>query len=173
MGTLEEIPPGVMKEVSDVLKNELGQVATSGQRVGGVNLVADILNQFDSSTESQIMDNISQANPDLSEQIRALMFVFDDLIEIDDRAMQEILKEVSKEQLAMALKACKEEIRGKILKNMSSRAAEILKEDMEAQGPVKLSEVEKNQQSILAIAHKLAEEGRITLPGKGDDDVLV
>lgn len=174
MGTLEEIPPGIMKEVSEILKTELSRVGTTaGQRVGGINLVADILNKMDQAAEQQVMDKISQANAELADQIRQLMFVFDDLIKLDDRSMQEILKEVAKEQLAVALKAAKEEIKEKIFKNMSARAAQILKEDMESMGPVKLSDVEKNQMMILTIVRKLEEEGRVVVPGKGEGEVLV
>lgn len=174
MATLEEIPPGVMKEISDVLQHELNRVgATSVRKVGGVKLVADILNRLDHSSEEAVLSAISQSHPDLAEQIRQMMFVFEDLVALDDRAMQQILKDVAKEQVAIALKAAKDEVKEKFFKNMSSRAVEILKEDMEAKGPVKLSEVEKAQQGILKIAQKLAEEGKIVIGGKGDADIMV
>jgi flagellar motor switch protein FliG len=174
MATLEEIPPGVMKEVSEVLQAELNRVGTTSvMKVGGVKFVADILNRLDHSSEEAVLASISQSQPELAEQIRQMMFVFEDLATLDDRAMQQILKEIPKDQLGVALKAAKETVKDKIFKNLSSRAVEILKEDMEAKGPVKLSEVEKAQQGILKVAQKLAEEGKIVIGGKGDADVMV
>ncbi|MFZ5861444.1 MAG: flagellar motor switch protein FliG [Nitrospirota bacterium] len=174
MATIEEIPPGVLKEVSEVLQDEMKRVGTAGGvKVGGAKMVADILNRLDHASEEAVLTSIAQNNPDLAEQIRQMMFVFEDLAKLDDRAMQQVLKEIPKEALGLALKAAKDEIKDKFFKNMSSRAVEILKEDMEAKGPVKLSEVEKAQQSILKIAQKLAEEGKIVLGGKGDTDELV
>jgi flagellar motor switch protein FliG len=174
MATLEEIPPGVIKEVSDVLQNEMKRVGTSAAtKVGGVKLVADILNRLDHSSEEAVLASISQNRPELAEQIRQMMFVFEDLVGLDDRAMQQILKDIPKDQLAIALKAAKDSVKDKFFKNLSSRAVEILKEDMEAKGPVKLSEVEKAQQGILKVAQKLAEEGKIVIGGKGDADVMV
>lgn len=174
MATLEEIPPGVMKEVNEVLQTELSRIGTTtGKRVGGVKLVANILNLMDPSLEQSILTSISQGQPELAEQIRQLMFVFEDLIRLDDRSMQALLKEVSKEQLALALRAAKEDLKEKIFKNMSERAAQILKEDMEVRGPVRLSEVEKAQQEIMKIAQKLAAEGQIVIGGKGETDTFI
>lgn len=173
MATMEEIPPGVMKEVCAVLQGEIKRVGTAaGRKVGGIKMVAGILNQMDSTSEQGILSSISQTNADLAEQIRQLMFVFDDLLKLDDRAIQEVLKEVSKEQLSVALKAAKEEIREKIFKNMSTRAAQLLKDDIEAKGPIKLSDVEKTQQEILKIVRRLVEEGKIMAGGKGEDAMV-
>lgn len=174
MATLEEIPPGVMKEVSAGLQAGLSRTPpAAGQKVGGINLVAGILNHMDQTSEKNTLESISEKNPDLAERIRRLMFVFDDLAQLDNRGMQALLKEVSKEQLALALKAAKEEIKEKIYKNMSERAAELLKDDMETRGPVKLSDVEKTQQEIIKIAQRLAGEGKIMMGGKSEADVLV
>jgi len=175
MATIEEVPPGIMQEVNDVLLNELSRVSTSsGRKISGVKMVADILNQMDRSSEQKVMESIGQESADLAEQVRKLMFVFDDLAKLDDRAIQELLKGVSKEQLVVALKAVKEEVKGKFYKNMSERAAQMMQEDLEAKGPIKLSEVEKAQQEILKAAQKLAEEGKIMIANKGAEaDVLV
>ncbi|MBI1824146.1 MAG: flagellar motor switch protein FliG [Nitrospirae bacterium] len=170
MATLEEIPPGVMKELGDVINEEMARVGTAaGRKVGGIKLVADLLNQMGPSQEQVILGSIGKANPELAEQIRKLMFVFEDLINLDDRNLQEVLKEVSKEQLTIALKAAKEEIKDKFYKNMSQRAVDLLKEDLEALGPVKLSEVEKNQQAILKIVQRLSQEGKIVIAKSGGE----
>lgn len=174
MATLEEIPPGIMKEITETLQGELQFVGTSsGKKVSGVKRVADLLNQVDQATEQAIMASITQNNSELAEKISQLMFTFDDLIQLDDRGMQEVLKEVNKDFLAIALKAAKEEVKQKIFKNMSERAVSLLTEDMEARGPVKVSEVEKTQQAIIKIVRRLADEGKIALGGKGDGEALV
>lgn len=174
MATMDEIPPGVLKEVSEVLQDEMKRVGSaSGMKVGGAKVVADILNSLDHASEEAVLSSIAQNHPELADQIRQMMFVFEDLAKLDDRAMQQLLKEIPKEALGLALKAAKDEVKEKFFKNMSGRAVEILKEDMDAKGPVKLSEVEKSQQAILKIAQKLAEEGKIVLGGKGDADALV
>lgn len=174
MATLEEIPPGVMNELGDVINQEMARVGTAaGRKVGGIKLVANLLNQMGPSQEQAILGSISKSNPDLADQIRKLMFVFEDLINLDDRNLQEVLKEVSKEQLTVALKAAKDEVKDKFYKNMSQRAVDLLKEDLEALGPVKLSEVEKNQQAILKIVQRLSQEGKIVLAKGGGGEVYV
>ena len=174
MATLKEIPPGVMKELSQGLQNQISQVgSTTGKKVGGIQMVAGMLNQMEGAIEQTAMEAISKNSVDLADEIRQHMFIFDDLMDLDDRSMQEILKEVGKEQMAMALKAAKEELRERFFKNMSDRAAQMLKDDLEALGPVKLKDVENNQQDILKIARKLEEEGRIIVGGKGDSEMVV
>jgi len=175
MATIEEVPPGIMQEVNEVLLGELSRVSTtSGRKISGVKMVADILNQMDRSSEQKVMESIGQESAEMAEQVRKLMFVFDDLAKLDDRAIQELLKEINKEQLVVALKAVKEEVKAKFYKNMSERASQMLQEDLEAKGPIKLSEVEKAQQEILKAARKLAEEGKIVIASKGaETDVLV
>ncbi len=170
IATLEDIPPGVMQEIGAALQVELNQddnKSGTSKKVKGVKMVATILNQIDQSNEQTIMSAITEHQADLAEKIRALMFVFDDLVEVDSRGMQEILKEVNKDELTLALRAAKEEIKDKFFSNMSDRASQLLKEDMEAKGPVKVSEVEKAQQAILKIAKRLSDAGTISIGGKG------
>lgn len=174
MATLEEIPPGVMKEVSTAIQSRLSQaIKTTGRKIGGVKMVADILNNMEQSFEKNALEELSHKNPELAERIRGLMFVFDDLIQLDDRGVQELLKEINKEYLGIALKVAKEEIKEKFYKNMSERAVQLLKDDIEARGPMKVSEVEKIQQEILKVARRLGEEGRIVLGGKSGAEALV
>ena len=134
--------------------------------------MADILTRVDKNTEGAIMAKITERDQALAESIRALMFVFDDLVDLDSRGMQELMKEISKEDLPIALRGATPEIKDKFLKNMSSRAAEMLKEDMETRGPVKVSDVEKSQQNILKVCRKLEEEGRIVIGGGGGEELL-
>lgn len=174
MATLKEIPPGVMQDISAGLQNQMTQAgSTTGTKVGGVQMVAGILNQMERAVEQTAMEAISKNSADLADEIRQHMFIFDDLMDLDDRAMQEILKEVGKEQMALALKAAKEDLRERFFKNMSERASQMLKDDLESLGPVKLKDVEKNQQDILKIVRKLEEEGRIIIGGKGDSEMVV
>lgn len=170
MATLEDIPPGVMQEIGAALQVELNQddnKSVTSKKVKGVRMVATILNQMDQSSEQAIMASITEHQADLAEKIRALMFVFDDLAGLDSRSMQELMKEINKDELIFALRATKEEIKEKFFSNMSDRAALLLKEDMEAKGPVKVSEVEKAQQDILKTAKRLSDAGTINLGGKG------
>ncbi len=178
MATLEDIPPGVMQEIGAALQNDLNQSGSanktaSSKKVSGVKLVANILNQVDQASEKAILGSISENHASLADDIRKLMFVFDDLSQLDDRSIQELLKVVSKEQLLLALKASEEGIRDLIFKNMSERARELLQEDMEAKGPVKVSEVERAQQEILKLAKTLEEAGTISLGGSGSGEALI
>ncbi|MEW6542354.1 MAG: flagellar motor switch protein FliG [Nitrospirota bacterium] len=169
LGTIEDVQPEVLQHLSEVLQEafKLGS-KTRGQSIGGAQIVADLMGRLDKKVEGSIMGKISEQDPELAETIRALMFVFDDLIKVDDRGIQEMLKEISKEELPIALRGANPEVRDKFFKNMSSRASEMLKEDMETRGPVKVSEVEKAQQNILKIARKLEEEGRLVIAGQGE-----
>ncbi len=170
LATLEEVQPDVLEELSESLQEMLlASQGMSTQSVGGAEVVADILTRMDKANEGGIMARISEKNQSLADTIRALMFVFDDLIKIDDRGLQELMKEISKEDLPVALRGANPEIKEKFFKNMSSRAAEMLKEDMEAKGPVKVSDVEKAQQNILKVCRKLEEEGRIVIAGAGEE----
>lgn len=172
LATTENVQPDVLRHLSDVLQEVFKVNAGSrGQSIGGVQVVADILARLDKSVEGGILAALSEKNPELAENIRALMFVFDDLVKIDDRGIQELLREVSKEDLAVALKGASGEVREKILRNMSSRAAEMLKEDMETRGPVRVRDVEKAQQNILKLCRKLEEEGRIVISEQGEQFV--
>ncbi|MBF0592076.1 MAG: flagellar motor switch protein FliG [Nitrospirae bacterium] len=173
MATTEGIPIDAIEEIEDVLKSELDLERGMGIKVGGVKKVAQILNQTDKSTEELILDNIESHDYELADSIRQLMFVFEDLARLDARGIQMVLKEISTEDLSLALKTASEGLKDKMFKNMSKRAAEILKEDMEVRGPVKLSEVEKAQQNIIKKARELGEEGKIVLPGSGEEERLV
>lgn len=169
LGTIEDVQPEVLQHLSDVLQEifKSGSKAR-GQSVGGLKMVADMMGRLDKAIEGSIMSKLAEKDPDIAENIRALMFVFDDLVKVEDRGVQELLKEVSKDDLPLALRGAGQEVTDKILRNMSSRAAEMLKDDMESRGPVKLSEVEKAQQNILKLCRKLEEEGRIVIIGEGE-----
>ncbi|MBF0517376.1 MAG: flagellar motor switch protein FliG [Nitrospirae bacterium] len=173
MATTEGIPADAIGEIEDVLKSELDLDRSEGIQVGGVKKVAQILNNADKATEELILENIESHDYELADSIRQFMFVFEDIVRITDRDVQQILKVVQTEELSLALKTASDALKELIFKNMSKRAAEILKEDMEVKGPVKVSEVEKAQQSIIKITRKLAEEGKITLPGSGEEEELV
>lgn len=178
IATMEDIPPGVIQEIGETIQNELLKGETSSltsSKINGVKMVADILNQMDQSSEQAIMSAITEHQEDLSEDIRSLMFVFDDLVGLDDRSIQALIKEISNDELGVAFRAAKEEVKERFFSNMSERAALLLKEDMEAKGPLKLSEVEKTQQTILKTAKRLADEGTINIEkkGSGGGEVLI
>jgi flagellar motor switch protein FliG len=170
---LERIPPGVIQELDKVLRNELRATGAleSGQ-VGGIQSVAEILNNVDQASERDIMGQIEDLNAGLAEEIRQLMFVFEDLLGVDDRGMQQILKEVANEDMTLALKTASDELREKILRNMSKRAADMLREELEVMGPVRVSDVEKAQHKIIQTAKRLEGEGKLVLGGKGDNAVV-
>ena len=171
---INRIPQEVVKEVDEALRKELTLRGDSrgGKKLGGVNALADVLNEVDKDTEENVLTAIEEERPEIAEEIRQLMFVFEDLMKVDDRGMREILKQVESSQLAIALKTASDELREKIFGNLSSRAGEMLKEDMEVMGPVKLSEVESAQQNMIRIARELEAEGKVVL-AKGKEDVLV
>lgn len=169
---LGQVSEEVVRDVDETLKNEMKTAGKSGGKTGGVQVLVDILNGVDKSTEDVIMEVIDDENADMAQQIRDLMFVFEDLLSIDDKAMREILKKVEGQQLTMSLKTASEEMKEKILGNLSSRAAEMLVDDLETMGPAKLSEVEAAQQEIVNAAKELEAEGTITL-GKGKGEELV
>lgn len=174
MAMIDNIPVEIIKELEETLHKELQATGTVQKRkIGGIKVVAEILNQMDRSNEEKILTMIDQSNPNLSEQIKKLMFVFDDLTDVNDVGMQEILKEVSRDDLVVALKGAGDAIKEKFLKNMSERAVELLKDDMEAKGPIRISEVEKAQQAIIKIARKLEAEGRVMLRGKSGEEMVV
>jgi flagellar motor switch protein FliG len=169
LATMEEVQPEVLEELSSSLQDIL--VASTGAHalsIGGSQVIANILTRLDKNTEGGIMAKLGERNQSLADAIRALMFVFDDLIKLDDRGMQELMKEVSKEDLPVALRGASPDVKEKFMKNMSSRAGEMLKEDMEARGPVKVTDVERAQQNILKVCRKLEEEGRIVIAGAGE-----
>ena len=170
IATLDGIQPSALKELNDALAEVLSGADTlQKSSLGGVRAAAEILNFLPTAQSNQIMEAVRETNPDLAQQILDEMFVFEDLLTLDDRSIQTMLREVQSESLIIALKGASQELREKIFKNMSNRAAEMLREDLEAKGPVKLSEVEKEQKEILALVRRLAEEGQVIIGGKGDD----
>jgi flagellar motor switch protein FliG len=173
IATLERIPENAIEEIREVVKGQLESSSGKGKKLGGVKTIAEILNQCDRSTEQLVLGKIEEQHGTLADSIRQLMFVFDDLVQIDDRGIQLILKEVGSEELTIALKTASEALKQKIFKNMSQRAVQILKEDLQARGPVKVSDVEKAQQGIVKITRKLEAEGKIILAGRGGEEVVV
>jgi len=149
-----------------------GNSNTSRATLGGVKRAADIMNFLDSSMEGQLMDAIRDVDEDLSAQIEDLMFVFDNLADVDDRGIQVLLREVSSDVLVMALKGADETVKEKVFKNMSKRAGELLRDDLEAKGPVRVSDVETAQKEILTIARRMAEAGEIVLGAKGGEEMI-
>ena len=171
---MDSIIPETFEEIIDTLAKEVESVKVfSGGTIGGVKQASEILNQLKKSDSNEIMRKIEEDDPDLAEEIGQLMFTFEDVVNIDDRGIQTILKEVSNDDLAMALKAASEELKDKIFRNISSRAADMIKEDMETRGPVRISDVEKSQQVIVRVARKLEEEGKIIVAGRGSDEVFI
>ena len=170
VATLDGIQPTALHELDEVIEKQFagrsGGLKTSV--LGGVKSAANILNFMDSSSEANVVALISKVDEALGSKIQDLMFVFDDLAEIDDRGMQEVLRAVPSDKLLLAIKGADEALKQKIFKNMSQRAAEMLKDDLEAKGPVRLSEVEAAQKEILAIVRKMSEAGTIQLGGKGE-----
>lgn len=174
IANLDRINPELVKEVQDVIINEIMSSGVNKSRlVGGTEAVAEILNNLDSQSEEAIFLAVEGKNPELADNIRELMFVFEDLIKIDDRGIQQIMKEVTNEMLTMAMKTATGELREKIFKNISSRAAEMIKEDLKTMGPTKLSDVEKAQQEIVKICRRLESEGKVFLASKGGGETFV
>jgi flagellar motor switch protein FliG len=174
LSNLDMIAPGVIEEIDAVLQREI--ISTEGGEskvLGGVESVAEMLNNVDKATEEHIFGRLEEEDPELAEQIRQLMFVFEDLIGIDDRGIRTLLKEVRNEDLTLALKTASEPLKNKILTNVSERAAAMIQEDLEVMGPVRLSEVEEGQQKIIQIARRLEKEGKLVIGGKGGEDTLV
>jgi flagellar motor switch protein FliG len=169
---LDGIQPSALNELDEILEKQFsGNNKFKSSQVGGVKMAAEILNFMDPSTEGAVIEHISKVDEVLSQEIQDLMFVFDNLAEVDDRDIQSLLREVSSDSLVLALKGADDAIKDKILGNMSKRAAETLVDDLEARGPVRLSEVEAAQKEILTVARRMAESGELTL-GKGGDEFV-
>ncbi|MFA6466067.1 MAG: flagellar motor switch protein FliG [Desulfurivibrionaceae bacterium] len=175
MAELDKVSPEILVDVDRVLQDELLSVeGMEGQRLGGVEAVAEILNNADRGLEASILEGIEEQRENLADEIRRLMFVFEDLMSVDDRGIQAVLKEVSTDDLKLALKIASEDLKTKIFGCMSSRAVEMLKEDMEIMGPTRVKDVEAAQQSIIKIAKRLEQEGKIQLmSGGGGEDEFV
>ncbi len=173
IANLEEVQPAALQELNEIMEKQFaGQAGAQAAKMGGLKSAAEIMNYLDTSIEGQLMDSIREQDEEMSQQIQDLMFVFDNLADVDDRAMQAILREVQQEALLKAVKGANDALRDKITKNMSKRAAEMLLDDLEAMGPVRVSDVEAAQKEILAVARRLADSGEIMLGGGGGDDFV-
>lgn len=174
MANLDHVAPELIAEVDRVLKEELANLGTVEQAaLGGVQPVAEMLNVMDKNTEKAIMSRIEEKDPILAEEIRKLMFVFEDIVKIDDKGIQTLLKEVPNEKLLLALKTANEEIKNKIFRNISQRAAQLLRDDLTNMGPSRLSDVEGAQVEIVNVARRLESEGKILIARGGSEDALV
>ena len=170
-----QVPDDVLVELKDAIKKDISKLGGSSttKKIDGIEKLANILNDVDRQTEEYVLSHIEQEDESLAEKIRQKMFVFEDLSDVDERGFREILQNVDNQTVAKALKTASDEMKEKVFNNLSERASEMLKEDMEFMGPVRLREVEEAQQGIIKIAKRLEAEGRIVLASKGKEDVLV
>src|SRR3954447_5246656 len=174
IANMEQTNPEVIKEVERGLEHRLSAMITQTfEKAGGVDTVAEMLNLADRATEKSIMEGLEAEDPDLVEQIRRLMFVFEDIMMVNDKGIQSMLKEVDNDDLALALKTASQDLKDKIFKNMSERASQLIKEDMEYMGPVRVSDVEAAQQKIVDVVRRLEESGEIIVSGRGGEKDLV
>lgn len=173
IASIDGIQPTALQELNEIMERQFsGNTNLKSSTVGGIKTAANILNFMDSAVEGEIMDSVKEVDADLGQQIQDLMFVFDNLNELADRDIQTILREISSESLVLALKGAEDSLKEKILNNMSKRAAEMLRDDLETKGPVKVSDVEGAQKEILSIARRLADSGDISLGGGGGEEYL-
>lgn len=174
IATMNSTSPTVVKEIEKVLDSKLSSVVKSDMKsIGGVQTIVDILNQVDRTTERNIMDNMEKQDAELAEKIKQSMFVFEDIVTLDDVSIQRVLREVETKDLSLALKGCSEEVSNVIFRNQSKRAAASLKEDMEFLGPVRIMDVEKAQMRIVGIIRRLDEAGEIVISRGGQDAIIV
>ncbi len=173
IATTEMIPESAIEELKDVLKGQLDMSRGKNKKLGGTKKIAEILNFCERSTEQLVLEKIEEQKPEVADSIRKFMFVFDDLVRVDDKGIQMILKETTTEELCLALKTASESLKEKIFRNMSQRAVQILKEEIQAKGPVRISDVEKSQQNIVKVARRLEAEGRIVMAGRGGEEIVV
>src|SRR5215208_6841286 len=174
VANMEQTNPEVIKEVERGLEHRLSDIVSQTfEKAGGVESVAEILNLADRSTEKGIMEGLEAEDPDLVESIRRLMFVFEDILLVNDKGIQSVLKEVDNDALALALKTASEELKQKIFKNMSERASQLIQEDMQYMGPVRVSDVEAAQQKIVDVVRKLEEAGEIMIAGRGGEKEMI
>lgn len=170
VASLDTVQPSALQELNDILEKQFaGNAGSQTKDMGGYKVAAEIVNNLDSSVSGELLDSIKEVDEDLGTQIQDLMFVFENLKEVDDRGIQALLREVSSDILILALKGSDDILKEKIFSNMSKRAAELLADDLEAKGPVKVSEVEAAQKEILTIARRMADAGEINLGGGGED----
>ena len=171
---VDQVSPEILSEIDEVIKREFTSMGGVQRfKVGGVEKVVEVFGHLDRSREKQILDALDVLKPPLAEIIRKHLFTFEDIFNLDERSIQQIMREVSTETLTLSLKTCAEDLKEKVFRNISSRAAEVIKEDLEVMGPVRLSDVEKAQTEIVKVASRLEEEGKIVIVGRGGDDVLV
>ncbi len=170
---LGRIPEEIVRDVDQALRAGLSELGGAGAKAGGLQTLVDIINMLDKASEDIIMETIDEEDNEMATDVRSMMFVFEDLLRADDKAMREILKKVESATLVMAMKTGSEDLKQKIMSNLSARAAEMLMEDLEVMGPVRLAEVEEAQQEVITAAKELEADGTISLGGKGKDDVLV
>jgi flagellar motor switch protein FliG len=174
VANMEQTNPAMIREVEKGLESRLSSMLTqSMEKAGGVSTVAEMLNLTDRSTEKAIMEGLEAEDPDLVEEIRRLMFVFEDIILVDDKGIQAVLREVDNEELTLALKTASEDLKNKIFSNMSERAATLVREDMEYMGPVRLADVEAAQQRIVDVVRRLEEAGEIIIAGRGGQEEMI
>jgi flagellar motor switch protein FliG len=172
IATLSKVDPEIVKEISDALESELQSVGGAlGKKMGGPEKAAEILSHAGRDLEDEVLGEIEDENPTLAEEIRKYLFTFEDFLNVDDFGIQTLLREISTDDLKLALKGASPEVREKFFRNMSKRAADVLKEELEMMGPVRISEVEKAQQNIIRIAKKLEQEGKIML-SKGEEEFV-
>jgi flagellar motor switch protein FliG len=170
---MDRTAPEVIHEIERVLERKLSSVLTQDfTSAGGLTALVDLLNQVDRGTERTILDALEEQNPELAEEVRRLMFLFEDVVLLDDRSIQQVLREVDAKDLGVALKGSTDEVKEKIFKNMSQRAAETIKEDLEFMGPVRIKQVEESQQKVVAVIRRLEEAGKIVV-SRGSEDELV
>lgn len=170
---IEKISPAVLSGIEDALHREIGLVSGNAhKKVGGIDAVVGILNHMQNNLDADILEDMEQTDPDMAEEIRKKMFTFENLVALDGRSLQMILREINNDSLTLALKTASEQMREKIFANMSTRAADMIRDDLDAMGPVRLSEVELMQQSIVKIAMKLEEEGKLVLGSGGGDELV-
>jgi len=173
IANLEEVQPAALQELNEIMEKQFaGQAGTQAAKMGGLKSAANIMNYLDTAIEGQLMDAIREQDEEMSQQIQDLMFVFDNLVDVDDKGIQAILREVQQDALLKAIKGADEELKDKIMRNMSKRAAEMLADDLEALGPVRISEVETAQKEILSVARRLSDSGEIMLGGGGGEEFL-
>jgi flagellar motor switch protein FliG len=174
MASLDEISPEVITRISSVIEQRLKSLGGSThESYGGVRAVAELLNRLDRAVSQPVLESIENQSPDLAVSIRNLMFTFDDLVGVEDSALREIIQRADKKVLTIALKGASEEIRGRFFQNMSKRASEMVKEEMEVLGAIRLREVEKAQHEVVAIARKLEEEGLLTTGAAAGEPYVV
>lgn len=173
IATLDRLQPSALLELNRVIEKQFaGNDHVKSSSVGGIKTAAEMLNMMDPSTEALIIDQVSEVDAEMAENIQDLMFVFDDLSNVDDRGIQMLLREISSETLVIALKGSDDAIKNKVFNNMSKRASEMLREDLEAKGPVRLSDVEAAQKEILTVARRMEESGEISLSGKSAEEYV-